>query len=66
MLNLTNGVTHLVYEKDNEEREPKRNLVDETALYTRAELTIKDNNDVIIANPERHKYSIIRTWRYKV
>ena len=44
-----------------------RNLINETVLYLLgAELTIKDNNDVIFANPERRNYSIKRTWRYEV
>ena len=30
----------------------------EPKLFTGAELTIKDNNDVIVINPERHKYAI--------
>ena len=42
--------------KDNEELELKRNLVEETVLFTRAELTIKDNNDITIANLERHSF----------
>ena len=35
-------------------------------VFTRAKLTIKDNNEVIIANLERHKYSTKRTLRYEV
>ena len=31
-----------------------------------SKLTIKDNNDVIVANPERRNYSIKGTWRYEV
>ena len=35
------------------------------ALFTSAKLTIKDNNDIIVVNPERRKYSIKITWRYE-
>ena len=43
-----------------------KKLINETALFTRAELTIKDNNDIIVANQDRRNYSIKRTWRYEV
>ena len=45
--------------KHNEEREAKTNLnYRNRARITRVELTIKNNNYVIDANAERHRYSI--------
>ena len=61
MLKLTNGVTHLVYEQRQWRTKTKLSWRNH-ALFTRAELTIKDNDDVIVANPKRRMFLIKRTF----